>query len=60
MKEFFEGQKIELYAYVPLSKCKVMKPYLLEKNGLDQGCGAVLMLIPYRSEIKPENLSVYA
>lgn len=60
MKSFFEGQKIELYAYIPLSKCKVIKPYLLEKNGLDADCGAVLMLIPYRSEIKPENLSVYA
>ena len=60
MKEFFESQKIELYAYVPLAKCRILKPYLLEKNGLDADCGAVVMLIPYRTEIKPENLSVYA
>ena len=60
MKEFFENQKIELYAYAPLSKCKILKPYLLEKNGLDSDCGAVIMLIPYRSEVKPKNLSVYA
>lgn len=60
MKEFFDSQKIELYAYVPLAKCKILKPYLLERNGLDRECGAVVMLIPYRSETKPKNLSVYA
>ena len=60
MKEFFERENIELYAYVPLERCKVIKSYLLEKNGFDSSCGAVMMLLPYRSDIKPKNLSVYA
>lgn len=60
MKEFFERENIELYAYMPLERCKVIKSYLLEKNGFDSSCGAVMMLLPYRSGIKPKNLSVYA
>lgn len=60
MKEFFREEKIELYAYVPLSECKVIKKYLLDKNGFDTDCGAVMMLLPYRSHNVPKNLSVYA
>ncbi len=60
MKEFFEREDIELYAYVPLCKCKITKRYLLDKNGFDDSCGAVVALLPYRSGIKPKNLSVYA
>ena len=60
MKEFFERENIELYAYVPLSKCKIIKKYLLEKNGFGPNSGAILMLLPYRSDVKPSNLSVYA
>ncbi len=60
MREFFKEQGIEQYAYVPLSKCKIIKKYLLDKNGLDESCGAVIMLIPYRSRTEPKNLSVYA
>ena len=60
MKEFFERDKIEQYAYVPLKECKIIKKYLLDKNGLDTDCGAIMLLLPYRSEKKPKNLSVYA
>lgn len=60
MKDFFEKENIELYAYVPLKECKIIKKYLLDKNGLDEGCGALMMLLPYRSEVSPVNLSVYA
>ena len=60
MKGFFEKENIELYAYVPLKNCKIIKKYLLDKNGLDEGCGAVMMLLPYRSDAAPVNLSVYA
>lgn len=60
MREFFEKEGIELYAYVPLRECKIIKGYLLERNGLDRACGAIMMLLPYRSENKPKNLSVYA
>ena len=60
MREFFEKEGIELYAYVPLNRCKIIKKYLLDKNGFDESCGAVMVLLPYRSEIEPKNLSVYA
>lgn len=60
MKDFLKNENIELYAYVPLSECKVIKKYLLTKNGFDEGCGAVMMLLPYRSHHTPKNLSVYA
>ena len=32
MKEFFEKEGIELYAYVPLNRCKIIKKYLLDKT----------------------------
>ncbi len=60
MKGFFKKENIEFFAYVPLSECKVIKKYLLDKNGFDESCGAVMMLLPYRSHHTPKNLSVYA
>lgn len=60
MKDFFERFGIEFYSFIPLSRCKVLKKYLLEKNGFDENANAILFLIPYRSKIKPINLSVYA
>jgi len=60
MKDFFESEGIEYYAYIPLSKCKIIKGYLLDRAGLDGSCGAIMMLLPYRCDIKPVNLSVYA
>ena len=45
---------------IPLSECKVIKPYLLEKNGFDKNANVIVMLFPYRSENHPVNLSVYA
>lgn len=60
MRDFFEKRNIEYFSLVPLSRLKVIKPYLLEKNGFDQGSNVIMMLLPYRSEIKPQNLTVYA
>lgn len=60
MKEFFESHGIELYAFVPLSECKIIKAYLLDRAGLDRSSGAIVMLLPYRSRQAPKNLSVYA
>ena len=60
MKGFLKKENIEFYAYVPLSECKVIKKYLLTKNGFDEGDGAIMMLLPYRSHHTPKNLSVYA
>ncbi len=60
MKDFFKNQGIEFYSLIPLKRCKILKSYLLEKNGFDENDNAILFLIPYRSEKKPVNLTVYA
>ena len=60
MKDFFNKFGIEFYSLIPISRCKILKKYLLEKNGFDENANAILFLIPYRSKIKPVNLSVYA
>lgn len=60
MRDFLKNENIELYAYVPLSECKVIKKYLLSKNGFCENAGAIMMLLPYRSHNTPKNLSVYA
>lgn len=60
MKKFLYEHGIEFFSMIPLSKCKIIKPYLLEKNGFDENANTVVMLFPYRSEKRPVNLSVYA
>lgn len=60
MKKFLKNKGIEFYSIVPLERCKILKEYLLTKNGLDKSCNAIMMLFPYRSKITPVNLSVYA
>ena len=60
MKNFLLKRGIELFSMIPISKCKVIKEYLLTKNGFDENANVIMMLFPYRSEKSPENLSVYA
>ncbi len=60
MKNFFLENGIEYFAMIPLSRCKILKGYLLEKNGFDKNANVITMLFPYRSVNKPTNLSVYA
>ena len=60
MKDFLKQNGIEHFAVVPLEKCKILKEYLLTKNGFDKNTNVITMLIPYRTEKKPVNLSVYA
>lgn len=60
MKDFFINHGIEYFSLVPLKRCKILKEYLLTKNGFDSNSNAILFLIPYRSEKTPVNLSVYA
>ncbi|MBQ8545611.1 MAG: DUF1730 domain-containing protein [Clostridia bacterium] len=55
---FAEG--IEYYACIPLSSCKVTKKYLLDKNGLESDSTVIMMLFPYRTKQRAENLSAYA
>lgn len=60
IKEFFVNEGIELFSLVPLSRLKVVKKYLLDKNGLDENANVIMMLFPYRTEHIPKNLTVYA
>ena len=60
MKDFLLNEGIEFFALVPLSRCKVIKEYLLTKNGFDENANLIMMLFPYRSVHAPVNLSVYA
>lgn len=60
MKDFFIENGIDEVSCIPLSECKILKEYLLTKNGFDKEGYAITMLIPYRPEKAPDNLSVYA
>lgn len=60
MKNFLKSRNIEAFGAVLLKDCKIIKKYLLEKNGISDNACVLMMLLPYRSEQKPKNLSVYA
>ncbi len=60
MKHFFKKHNIEFYSLIPLKRCKLLKSYLLEKNGFSENDNVILFLIPYRSHILPQNITVYA
>lgn len=60
MKEFLKENGIDFYALIPLKSCKIIKEYLLTKNGFDETANVITMLFPYRSEKIPKNLSIYA
>ena len=54
------SEGVEYYACIPLSKCKITKPYLLYKNGIDKDANVIVLLFPYRTKAKAENLTAYA
>lgn len=60
MKKFFQDHNIEFYSLIPLKKCKVIKEYLLTKNGFDENSNVITMLFPYRHQFFSSNLSIYA
>ena len=60
MKEFFKCWGIEYFSLIPLKRCKILKQYLLDKNGFSENDNAIIFLIPYRNENTPVNLTVYA
>ena len=60
MRELLNKIGIECIGAVPLAECKITKQYLLDKNKISQDACVIPMLLPYRSELAPENLSVYA
>ncbi len=60
IKDFLASYGIELYGAIRLSDCKITRSYLLERASLEGDSTVVMMLLPYRSELAPDNLSVYA
>ena len=47
MKNFFENLGIEFFSLIPLKRCKILKNYLLEKNGFNENDNVIVFLIPY-------------
>jgi epoxyqueuosine reductase len=60
ISSLLNSEGIEFYACVPLSRCKITKEYLLEKNGLDKNSNVIMMLIPYKPRKALKNLTAYA
>lgn len=60
LEELLRAEGITSYGAMAVSDCRVLKPYLLERNGLDGSATAVFMILPYHNGTVPENLSVYA
>lgn len=58
LAHLFTEEKIDAYAVIPFSACKVTRKYLLERCGLVPQ-SAVLFLVPYYAG-ETENLSRYA
>jgi epoxyqueuosine reductase len=62
ISELLTEQKIDCFAPVPLSECKIIKKYLLQKAGISDkdGC-AVIIAVPYVVKDSIEgNISEYA
>ncbi len=62
LSKFFLKKEIKLWAALPLSECKTVKPYLLERENITDGT-AVMMAVPYFSRDclrQDRNLSCYA
>ena len=60
LSELLREEHIDSYGAMALRHCRILKPYLLEKNGLTPDATAIFMILPYHSGTSPENLSVYA
>lgn len=63
IKSLLKEYAIEYCKPIPLSECIIKRPYLLESNGLDDSCTAVMFLIPYYTtfcESPSRNISAYA
>lgn len=62
LSNYFKERQIDCFAALPLSECRIQKPYLLEREGLTDG-SVLLVAIPYYTPACREpqrNLSAYA
>ena len=63
VREIFAEENIDCIGIVPLSSCKILRPYLLEREGIDaSGDGSVIAFAqPYYATGEGErNISLYA
>ena len=60
ISELFHSEGITLFSPLPLDRCNIVKPYLLERAGISNGT-AVICAIPYFSEklVGDHNISAY-
>ncbi len=60
-KEIFGAEGIEYVGVLPISECKLLRPYLLKKSEISENGSAVIIAAPYyfRDEEK-SNISLYA
>ncbi len=62
LSSFFEKKQIDCYGAIPLSACRIVKPYLLEQEGIESG-SVILLAIPYYTPACDDpnrNISAYA
>ncbi len=62
LSKILEKYNIDCFGLIPLSECKITKPYLLEREGIANG-SAVILAVPYFTKacLAPNrNLSAYA
>lgn len=62
LSKILQNNNIDLFAPLPLSECRIIKPYLLEREGISDGT-VVMMAVPYFSDACTDplrNLSAYA
>ncbi|MBQ7347975.1 MAG: epoxyqueuosine reductase [Clostridia bacterium] len=62
LSDFFEKKLIDCWAPVPLSACRVTKPYLLERANISDGT-VIIIAVPYFTKAcadKQRNISAYA
>lgn len=61
-KKYLAEESIEYVSAISLKKCKIKKPYLLEKAGIDaEKASAIIFAVPYYvKEKEDKNISLYA
>ena len=62
LSDFLQKKHIDCFAALPLEECRVVRPYLLEKAGIEDG-SVILLAVPYYTphcEDPRRNLSAYA
>ena len=60
ISSLLEGEGIDLFGVLPISDCKILKPYLLERSGISSGT-AIVIAAPYLVDDAVEpNISRYA